>query len=243
MTYVPGSARRNPTVTTNGSGQQVLTWTLDGVTTNADHALTYQAVADSSATPGQTLTNSAVASFGGTDALHRPPRRSPSARAATRRSRRPRTRRTSQRGRHGDGEGVVDGDAAVVRSAAAGIHGHHRHPPVGTGTTSGARNSTGELRLDRRGRGPERTVYYTTAPPATLRDDPGGRPTVLPIAPYTAGGRRAFTPDATAVRVIGGTLPPGAIAAVQGATSRPMARWRATSASTGPRRAPGTPRS
>ncbi|TKV25567.1 DUF11 domain-containing protein, partial [Arthrobacter sp. NamB2] len=65
MTYVAGSATPEPAVSTNGSGQQVLTWSLDAVPTNADHALTYRAVVDDSATPGQALTNSATATLGG----------------------------------------------------------------------------------------------------------------------------------------------------------------------------------
>ncbi|MEU3348266.1 hypothetical protein ABZ723_25360 [Streptomyces sp. NPDC006700] len=65
MTYVPGSSAPAPAVTTNGSGQQVLTWTLDGVATNASHALTHQAAATSAVRAGQVLTNSATASFGG----------------------------------------------------------------------------------------------------------------------------------------------------------------------------------
>src|SRR5690606_14473156 len=40
-TYAGGSASPEPAVTTNGSGQQVLTWTLDGVATNAEHSLSY----------------------------------------------------------------------------------------------------------------------------------------------------------------------------------------------------------
>ncbi|MFI2613077.1 hypothetical protein, partial [Kitasatospora sp. NPDC018619] len=65
VTYVPGSASPEPAVTTDGSGRQVLTWTLDKVATNADHALTYQAVPSGSVTAGQALTNEATASYGG----------------------------------------------------------------------------------------------------------------------------------------------------------------------------------
>ncbi|TKV25569.1 DUF11 domain-containing protein, partial [Arthrobacter sp. NamB2] len=63
--YVPGSASPEPAVSRNGSGQQVLTWVLDGVRTNMNHPLTYQAVIDGTTSPGQALTNTVQASYGG----------------------------------------------------------------------------------------------------------------------------------------------------------------------------------
>ncbi|WP_219950148.1 isopeptide-forming domain-containing fimbrial protein [Salinibacterium sp. M195] len=60
LTYVAGSGSPEPVVTTD-SGHQVLTWVLDGVATNAEHTISYQARANDSATPGQRLTNTATA--------------------------------------------------------------------------------------------------------------------------------------------------------------------------------------
>lgn len=64
MTYVDGSADPAPALSMSG-GQQVLTWTLDGVATNEEHTLTYQAVANPSVEPGTPLTNVAESSYGG----------------------------------------------------------------------------------------------------------------------------------------------------------------------------------
>jgi uncharacterized repeat protein (TIGR01451 family) len=67
MTYEPGSADPGPepVVTVDAQGRQVLTWTLDGVTTNVQHPLKYEATADSSVPPGTQLTNTAVSTLGG----------------------------------------------------------------------------------------------------------------------------------------------------------------------------------
>jgi hypothetical protein len=59
MTYEPGSADPEPVVSTDAQGRQVLTWTLDGVATNVEHELTYQATVDSSVEPG-TFTSAAI---------------------------------------------------------------------------------------------------------------------------------------------------------------------------------------
>ena len=53
------------------------------------------------------------------------------------------------------------------------------------------------------------TVYYSTADPATLSDDPADPANGAPNAP-SALWSTTFTPDATAVRVLGPRLDPGA---------------------------------
>ncbi len=61
MTYMAGSGTPTPVVTTNGSGQQVLTWTFTAVPANTAQHITYQAetALGSSIAPGTVLTNRA----------------------------------------------------------------------------------------------------------------------------------------------------------------------------------------
>ena len=61
MTYVTGSGTPTPTLSTNGSGQQVLTYTFTNVPANTAQPITYQAqtAANSAIAPGTVLTNTA----------------------------------------------------------------------------------------------------------------------------------------------------------------------------------------
>ncbi|WP_243062268.1 isopeptide-forming domain-containing fimbrial protein [Humibacter sp. RRB41] len=61
MSYVAGSATPAPVVTTNGSGQQVLTWTFTGVPANTAQHIIYKAetAPNSAIAPGTVLTNTA----------------------------------------------------------------------------------------------------------------------------------------------------------------------------------------
>lgn len=63
LSYVAGSASPAPTVTTQPSGQQVLTWLLNGVPTNAAQTLTYKVTTNSGTVAGQVMTNSAIATI------------------------------------------------------------------------------------------------------------------------------------------------------------------------------------
>jgi fimbrial isopeptide formation D2 family protein len=54
------------------------------------------------------------------------------------------------------------------------------------------------------------TVYYTSADPATLSDDPGDSSNGTAGGPVSARWSTTFTPNATAIRVIGPALAPGA---------------------------------
>jgi uncharacterized repeat protein (TIGR01451 family) len=61
MTYVAGSGTPVPALSTNGSGQQVLTYTFTSVPANTAQPITYQAqtAANSAVAPGTVLTNTA----------------------------------------------------------------------------------------------------------------------------------------------------------------------------------------
>ncbi|MFP3466809.1 hypothetical protein [Leifsonia sp. SIMBA_070] len=210
VTYVAGSATPAPAVSTNGSGQQVLTWTLNGVTTNADHALTYQAVADSTVTPGSALTNSVTASYGGLS-------KSAAAQVTV----------------------ATDGYTTVVKTADAPFIPNLKGDGTGTGSwtvtvksydpvTQPFTDTIDILPYIGDGRGTAfsgsyaltsvnvplgATVYYTTADPKTLSDDPSNAQNgAVPGDPTgnTAGWTTTMPTNATAIRVIGGSLAPGA---------------------------------
>ncbi|WP_223692698.1 DUF7927 domain-containing protein [Leifsonia poae] len=207
--YVAGSATPEPLVTTDGSGRQVLTWTLDGVATNADHALTYQAVVDASATPGAALTNSITATYGAIT-------KSASAQVTVATDGYTTIAKTADApfipNLAGDGKGSGSW-TVTVRSydpvAQPFTDTIDILPYVGDGRGT-AFSGTYTLASVTAALGAQ--VYYTTADPATLTDDPAAAANGAAgtIAGNTVGWTTAFTPDATAVRVIGGTLAPGA---------------------------------
>lgn len=209
MTYVPGSATPEPALSMNG-GQQVLTWTLDGVTTNVDHALTYQAVADSSVSPGQTLTNSAVASVGGET--------SQPARAQVTVS----TDGYTTIAKTADSPYVpnLSGDGVGSSSWTVTLRSFDPLPQAFTDTIDvlpyeGDNRGTafsGSYAIQPVVAVAGATVYYTTAAPGTLSDDPAdaSNGAAGSVAGNTVGWTTTFTPDATAVRVIGPQLDPGA---------------------------------
>lgn len=208
MSYVAGSASPAPSVSTNGSGQQVLTWTLDGVTTNENHALTYQAVVGTGVTPGQTLVNTAIASVAGqsypaTSSITVP------------------TSGYTSIGKSADtayipnlnGDGVGAGSWTVTLRSS---------DPVSQAFT----DTIDILPYNGDGRGtsfagdyvltgvvaPGATVFYTDADPATLSDDPaaGSNGSAGSVTGNTVGWSTTMPADPTAVRVIGPALAPGA---------------------------------
>lgn len=210
VTYVPGTASPEPAVVTNGSGQQVLTWTLNGVSTNADHALTYQAVADGTVTPGSTLTNSVTASYGGLS-------KTAAAQVTV----------------------ATDGYTTIAKTADAPFIPNLNGDGKGTGSwtvtvksydpiTQPFTDTIDILPFNGDGRGTaysgsysltsvnaplNATVYYTTADPATLSDDPSNAQNgAAPGDPTgnTVGWTTTIPAAATAIRVIGGSLAPGA---------------------------------
>lgn len=210
VSYVPGSASPEPAVSTDGSGRQVLTWTLNGVGTNADHALTYQAVADSTVTPGSALTNSVTASYGGLS-------KSAAAQVTV----------------------ATDGYTTLVKTADSPFIPNPNGDGTGTGSwtvtvksfdpiTQPFTDTIDVLPYNGDGRGTAysgsyaltsvsapsgATVYYTAADPSTLSDDPSNAQNgAAPGDPTgnTVGWTTTKPANPTAVRVIGGSLAPGA---------------------------------
>ncbi|WP_276968010.1 hypothetical protein [Desertimonas flava] len=214
MTYVDGSATPAPTsVATNPDGQQVLTWNLDGVPTNTLQTLTYQAGPDADVAGGTRLTNSAVASVD--DQSTRPTTA---------------TVTTSTNGRTAivktatdEQVQITDETGAVTLPWTVTIS---SFDPVaqaftdtidilpyngdGRGTQFSGDHALGEVATPDGG-----TVYYATADPTTLSDDPADASNGAAGDP--AGNTVGWTTtppadlgDVTAIRVIGPELAPGA---------------------------------
>lgn len=209
-TYVLGSATPEPAITTNGSGQQVLTWTLDGVQTNTNHQLTYEAVVDSSATPGEVLTNSATASVGGVTT-------NPATASVT-----VSTNGYTQIAKTADQEYIPNptGDGVGTGSWTVTLRSFDPQPQAFTDTIdilpyNGDQRGTsfsGDYALTGVDAPAGSTVYYTTADPTTLSDDPAdaSNGAAGTVAGNTVGWTTVMPADATAFRVIGPELDPGA---------------------------------
>ncbi|MFE6867956.1 hypothetical protein ACFVFS_15495 [Kitasatospora sp. NPDC057692] len=209
MTYVAGSAAPEPAVTTSG-GQQVLTWTLNGVTTNTEHALTYQAVVTAGATPGQSLKNTAVASYGGQDSAVATASVTLSATGLTTIGKSPDAAFIPNV--NGDGKGSGSW-TVTLRSYDPAVQAFTDTIDVlpyegdGRGTSF-----SGSYKLASVTPVAGAKVYYTTASPGSLSDDPGDpmNGKAGDVTGNSVGWTETFTPDATAVRVIGPELAPGA---------------------------------
>lgn len=206
MTYEPGSASPAPVVTTNPAGQQELTWTIDGVATNVEHTLTYQAVADTSVEPGTQLTNTAESSYGGETSR-------PVAATVT----------TTTNGfttilKTSDVEYIPNenGDGVGTGSWTVTIESHDPIPQAFTDTIdilpyNGDQRGTsfsGTYTLDDVVLANGGTVYYTDVDPATLVDDPEDTSNGTPgdVTGNTVGWTTTKPANPTAVRVIGGEL-------------------------------------
>ena len=209
MTYVPGSATPEPTLTTTADGQQVLTWTFDDVATNVVHSQTYQARAEAGVEPGAALTNVVVASLDGRSSA--PTSASVAVVAAGYTT----IVKTADKPfiPNIDGDGTGSGSWTVtVASRDTSPQGFTDVIDVLPYTGDGrGTDFSGDYSLTAIN-APGATVYYTTADPVTLSDDPAhgtngaaGDPTG-----NTVGWSTTFTPNATAVRVIGPRLAPGA---------------------------------
>jgi uncharacterized repeat protein (TIGR01451 family)/LPXTG-motif cell wall-anchored protein len=208
MTYVPGSADPEPTVTTSG-GQQVLTWSLDNVPTNADQPLSYQAVASASVEPGQVLTNTVEASLAGLTANGR-------AQVTVATNGYTTISKTADQAfiPNLNGDGVGAGSWTVTLRSFDPL------PQAYTDTIDilpyeGDKRGTsfsGDYSLAGVDAVAGATVYYTTADPATLSDDPADASNGGANSPAgnTVGWTTTYTANATAVRVIAGELAPGA---------------------------------
>jgi uncharacterized repeat protein (TIGR01451 family) len=210
MTYVPGSVTPAPTVTTNGSGDQVLSWTLNGVPTNTQQTLVYQAVADSSVTPGQTLTNSATASYGGITTGPATAQVTVSTSGYTT------IAKTADEPfiPNVDGKGDGSGSWTVTLRSFDPLPQPYTDtidvlPYNGDGRGT---SYSGSYTLQQPTVVAGATVYYTTSNPSSLSDDPADPSNGAADDPTgnTVGWSTTYTASATAVRVIGPVLAPGA---------------------------------
>lgn len=210
MSYVAGSASPEPAISTSG-GQQVLTWDLDDVPTNAPQTLTYQSVAGDSVEPGVTLTNSVDASVAGVTSK-------PSTAQVT-----VSTSGYTDIGKVADQAFIpnLNGDGVGEGSWTVTLRSFDPLPQAYTDTIDilpyvGDERGTsfsGTYELTSVDAVAGATVYYTTADPATLSDDPGddSNGSAGNVAGNTVDWSTTYTADATAVRVIGPELAPGAI--------------------------------
>jgi uncharacterized repeat protein (TIGR01451 family) len=208
MTYVAGSASPEPVVSMNGL-RQVLTWTLDDVPTNRWNPLVYEAVADDSIAPGTQLTNTAVSSLAGEESAPASKTVTTTTNGYTQISKTAETPFIPNLDGSGDGEGVW---TVSMRSfdplpqSYTDIIDILPYEGDQRGTDYDGSYQLSQVSFPAGSTG---TVYYTTADPTTLSDDPatpanGGANTPSAIWSTT------FTPNATAVRVIGPALAPGA---------------------------------
>lgn len=209
MTYAAGSASPEPVLTTDGQGRQVLTWTLNDVTTNTQHPLIYEAVADNSIAPGTALTNTAVSSLAGEESAPASKTVTTTTNGYTVISKTADTPYIPNLDGSGDGEGVW----------SVNLRSFDPLPQAFTDTIDvlpfkgDARGTdfAGDYSLVAVEPVVGSQVFYTTANPATLSDDPADPMNGAPNNPVgnTVGWTPIFTPDATAVRVIGPRLDPG----------------------------------
>lgn len=212
VAYVPGSATEEPdSITTLPNGRVELRWVFDDVTTNQDYFMHYDVVLPADAQPGQRFTNDASASIG---------------QVVTRDTAVVRIReggstfltKTAQQDVVPHQGGVAQGGWTVRMTSADSVAQTFTdtidvlpYNGDGRGTDfSGSYALSGPI--DVSGMPAGTTVYYTSAAPATVSDDPkdasnGGSGT---ITGNTVGWSTTFTADATAVRVIGGILAPSA---------------------------------
>ncbi|WP_165367847.1 hypothetical protein, partial [Phytoactinopolyspora endophytica] len=209
MTYEPESADPEPVVTTDAQGRQVLTWTLDGVETNVDHELTYQAVADSSIEPGTTLTNTAYSSLAGEDSAEVDETVTTTANGYTM------ILKTSdvEYIPNIDGDGVGQGSWTVEIESNDPISQSFTdtidilpYNGDGRGTSYSGTYTLDEVVTPEGG-----TVYYTDADPETLSDDPDDESNGTRGDPdgNTVGWTTDRPDNPTAIRVIGGELESG----------------------------------
>ncbi|WP_157578791.1 DUF11 domain-containing protein [Rudaea cellulosilytica] len=223
MTYVAGSGTPVPALSTNGSGQQILTYTFTNVPANTPQPITYKAqtAANSAIAPGTVLTNTAEVDVTGDN-------RPASAKQATASVTVPNNGATtfdksvesSLLSFYGDSSAwdltinsqdpvsnpytdTIDILPYASDGRGTNISGTYT---IGTVTATGA------------------TVYYTTANPSTLSNDPraasnGGTPGS--IAGNTVGWTTTKPAAPTAIRVIGPALAPGASQTIRIAFTTP----------------------
>ncbi|MDO5670137.1 MAG: hypothetical protein Q4G50_09050 [Corynebacterium sp.] len=196
MTYIPGSAPSEPTIGDSPEGQ-VLTWTFEGVVPNAEQdSFTFRAQLPRDATPGSVQVNDVTAES--QTIVHED-----SAQFLVPNSGFTTLLKDAE-------ERVIDGTTAswsIVLSS--------RDPNISPTTDlidilpfNGDERGTsfhGDLQLTEVIAPEDATVYYTTADPATLNEDPGHESNGGYSTPSDIWST-AFTPEATAFRVITGPI-------------------------------------
>lgn len=204
LTYVPGSATLAPS---SVSGQTV-EWLIDGVQTNTDYTILLSATVDGGADPGDIFTNTASIQLADVSD-------SDTANTRIRDGGYTFLTKTADAQQVPHVDGTADGGWTVRLTSADTSEQTYTdtidvlpYNGDGRGTSfSGSYELSGAVTG-----APGATVYYTTADPATLNDDPAdpsngsaGDPTG-----NTVGWTTTYAADATGVRVIGPSLAAGA---------------------------------
>ncbi len=224
MSYVAGSGTPTPTLSTNGSGQQVLSYTFTNVSANTPQPIRYQAQipSNTAVAPGTVLTNVAQVDVPGDN-------RPAAVRQATASVTVPSNSATTL------GKSVEANTLSFYGDSSAWDLVVKSQDPVtnpytdtidilpskadGRGTTiDGTYSVTGVTAVA------GATVYYSTAPIASLSNDPravsnGGTPGST--TGNTVGWSTTAVPHPTAVRVVAPALTPGATQSIRIAFTTP----------------------
>ncbi|UFU05507.1 DUF7507 domain-containing protein [Ruania halotolerans] len=208
-TYVSGSAPQEPDISTGPEGQQILTWVIDDVPTNTTNTWSYEVDISEDVDGGDRLVNSVTGEIGGITS-------DPATAAVT-----VNTAGSTSIVKTADQELIpnVSGDGVGEGSWTVDVVSEDPSAQVFTDTID-------ILPYNGDGRGTDMagtyqlsgpvlvsmgaTVYYTTADPATLSDDPADLTNGAAGDPAgnTVGWSTTFDADATAVRVITDELEP-----------------------------------
>ncbi|MFF5625111.1 SpaA isopeptide-forming pilin-related protein [Microbacterium sp. LWH10-1.2] len=210
LDYVAGSSTLTPVVSGTPATGVTLTWTIPNVTVNKSplDVITFKASVPASATPGATYTNSATATSQGLSATASAQFVVPKAGYTTLTKTAASASVPSVNGVASDSWTVEMKSFDPVAAAKTDVVDILPYNGDGRGTLfNGTYALSGPVTAVAGA-----TVYYTTAAPATLNEDPkdpsnGGFATVTG---NTVGWTTTFTASATAVRVIGPSLAYGA---------------------------------
>jgi len=224
MSYVGGSGTPTPALSTNGSGQQVLTYAFTNVPANTAQPITYQAQipANGSVAPGTVLINTAEVDVPGDN-------RPASAKQATARVTVPNSGATTL------GKSVEANVLSFYGDSSAWDLAINSQDPVSNSFT----DTIDVLPKNGDGRGTNidgtytltgitapsgSTIYYSTASFASISNDPraasnGGTPGS--VAGNTVGWTTTPSAHPTAIRVIGPALAPGATQQIRIAFATP----------------------
>lgn len=206
LAYVAGSSTPAPVVTGTVAAGQTLTWSITNVAVNTTplKVLTFKVLVPTSASPGATYNNTVTATSQGLSATAAAAFIVPKAGYTT-------LKKTALASLVPSTDGVAE-DGWTVRMSSVDPVTAAKTDTVDILPYIGDERGTsfdGSYKLKQAVQAVAgATVYYTTAPPASLKEDPkdaanGGFAT---IAGNTVGWSTTYTPNATAVRVIGPSL-------------------------------------